>query len=1377
MPANPPVPRRTRTLAGFARWALALMLALWLLAAALWGLLHGWIVPRIDQWRAPVQTWAAQRLGVPVHIAAIAARAVPGGLRIELADVQLPQLRPVARPVSAPAPEGADRLAADALQLPRVVVTLSLRALLRLGVEQVYVEGAQLHLQRSRDGAVHLAAAAPGAGGASVLDWALAQTELVLRGGTLVWHNAGVPAPPLRLHDVDLVLRNSAWRGQRQHSLRLDASPPPGWGARFTVMGQFRAHPATHASGWQHLNGQAYAEFAHVDFSRLTPALLPWLDAYHSAAPLPQGPGALRAWVDVRRGRPVAAVADVALARVQWPRRGQLAPWQMHNITGRMRVRQQSGPHAWHLAVQELAFTTDDGLHWPRSNWHARWQPARTAAGGGHLPAQGRLQTDRADLAVLAQLAQRLSLPAPWQTRLGAVQLAGQLHGVQVDWRGPWQQWQHYQARGAVRGLSLHHSGMGGVQALDAQFSLHPGGGQAQLSMGRAARLSLPSVFAEPDIAVQQLSATAHWRVAGEALDVRIPDLRFANADAAGQARVHWRSGAAGAPRLPGVLDLQGRLHRADATRVHRYLPLSIAPEARDYVRQAIRAGRSGDVRFTVRGPLAHLPFADPAHPGTFRIAAQVQGVHYDYAPAALLPPGQSTWPALHALAGELVFDKAALRVRAAHAQRLGAYALPLPAIEADIADLSAPMVQVRAQAQGALADMLALVKASPLSEMTGQALQHSQGSGPAQLAVQLHLPIDALERSRVQGSVTLVGNTLQWHPDSPRLHALRGVVQFSETGFALKDIQAHALGGPLQAEGGMANDDALHLRIHGTASADGLRAEAEAAPGREAAALLHHAQGQTPYRLLLGRHGGQWHIDLHSDLQGMALHLPAPLGKTADAAVPLHFARHIAAAPTAAPPGADAPLLHERISAQWGASEASGGALVYERSLHAASGQVARVLRGSIRLGPRGQGDAALPAHGVQAHITLPQLDLDGWLAWLARADAAPPFGDDGAAALSPYAPYLPAQWTLRVAQLRAGGRPWHDAAANWARQGAHWQGRLSARELDGHLAYHPGDAGEPAGRIVARLAHLNLPARLPGIQAAAPPPDTAAQPPRTFPALHVTVQDLQLAGQPLGQLHVQAHNHSADRHWHLERFDVHTPEAQWRASGHWNPRAQHSQLQFHLQLHDAGQLLTRWGLAGVFAQGHGSVQGAAQWHGTPLAPDWRSLSGNIRLDVQNGQFLKAEPGLAKLLGVLSLQSLPRRLALDFRDVFSNGFAFDFLRGDAHIRHGTAHTRNLHMQGVNAAVRLHGSADLAHATQDVHVSVIPEINAMTASLAATAVNPAVGLGSLLAQALLRNPLSAATTRQFHVHGGWSDPQVTQLPRRHVRNTTPTAAQ
>ena len=89
----------------------------------------------------------------------------------------------------------------------------------------------------------------------------------------------------------------------------------------------------------------------------------------------------------------------------------------------------------------------------------------------------------------------------------------------------------------------------------------------------------------------------------------------------------------------------------------------------------------------------------------------------------------------------------------------------------------------------------------------------------------------------------------------------------------------------------------------------------------------------------------------------------------------------------------------------------------------------------------------------------------------------------------------------------------------------------------------------------------------------------------------------------------------------------------------------------------------------------------------------------------------------------------------------------------------------NLQMKGVNAAVMLAGSANLEHETQDISAVVIPELNAGGASLMASFVHPAVGLGSFVAQYLIGKPLQAAATQQFHISGSWYDPKVEKVQR------------
>jgi uncharacterized protein YhdP len=251
--------------------------------------------------------------------------------------------------------------------------------------------------------------------------------------------------------------------------------------------------------------------------------------------------------------------------------------------------------------------------------------------------------------------------------------------------------------------------------------------------------------------------------------------------------------------------------------------------------------------------------------------------------------------------------------------------------------------------------------------------------------------------------------------------------------------------------------------------------------------------------------------------------------------------------------------------------------------------------------------------------------------------------------------------------------------------------------------------------------------------------------------------------------------------REWRLNRLSLTTPDLNFVASGNWaaidaqaaapgGPRPaaganerRRTAIKFRMDIADAGQALSRLGMKDVVRRGRGTMEGTVAWAGSPLALDYPTLTGNFNVSIESGQFLKADPGLAKLLGVLSLQALPRRLVLDFRDVFSEGFAYDFVRGDITIQQGVAATNNLQMKGVNAAVLMEGKADLGRETQDLRVIVVPEISASSVALVATVINPAVGLGTFLAQMVLRQPLIKAATQEFHIDGTWTDPRITRV--------------
>nr|WP_226858229.1 YhdP family protein [Diaphorobacter aerolatus] len=1221
-------------------------------------------------------------------------------------------------------------------------------------------------MRRDAAGRIHVAGL-PIEGGASsddspALDWLFSQGEVAIMHGKVRWTDELREAPPLELTDVNLILRNGTWR----HRIRLDATPPAGWGERFSVRARFREPILSAGRGnWKSWSGQIYADLPNGDVSRLNEY------ADLGALTVGEGEGAVRAWIDVRGGKITGGLADVALKQVRATLGRKLEPLALQSVRGR--VGAQQFDNGFEIDVQHLSFVADDGLSWPDTTLYFRQTGAHASNPAAE---QGELRASQLDLAVLAQIADRLPLGDAVHEPLRKLAPRGVARNVKANWHGPLSAPRQYQADGLIEQLTMGSSGkvgdtVPGIRNARVQFTLTQAGGNAALAVSDGA-LTFPGVFEEPSIPMQQLSANVNWQIDGERIAVDVQNMKFANADAAGEARIAWHTAdprkSSSGSRFPGVLDLSGSASRADGTRVHRYLPLGIPEHTRHYVRDGVNAGVATGVQFKVKGNLHDFPFSKPGQ-GDFLIAAQVRNVNYTYVPASLQAAGELPWPQLTGLSGELVFNRSNMQIRNANGTLGGLDQVKVRNANAEIADLNHPVVGVDANAAGPLADLLELVRKSHITQLTEHALDQAVVTGNAELKLQLSLPLAHIQQSKVQGNVKLVGNDVQFMPDIPQITDARGSVQFSEGGFSIVGVQGRALGGDVKLEGGMGaqpgatagQKPTVQVRAEGTATADGLRAVAPSGP---LAGLAAHATGTTPYAVKVGIRRGVPEVLVNASLQGMAIDLPAPLGKPAQGEMPVRFETRLT------PQSADA-ATPAALQEQLTVDVAHVGAVHYVRQL-ADAGQTARVLRGAIGVGlPAGQA-LRLPESGVTAELMLGDVDAGAWHA-LTGADSTAP-----SSAAAPADPalqgYAPSRILVRARSLAFGGRTLHQLDANVSRQKDSWQITAKSDELSGRIEYRPESDSVPApGLIYARLDRLKLtPTQDDGSVAN----DLLDDEPRTLPALDIVVQNFEMHGRNLGRIEALARNSNTSdgrREWRLAHLNLITPEATFTSSGNWAlvsgagaDAERRTVMNFELDVRDSGELLARFNMPGVIKRGRGKMTGQVAWLGAPLSPDYPSMTGQVSVDMQAGQFLKADPGLAKLLSVLSLQSIPRRLTLDFRDVFSEGFAFDFVRGDVNIERGLAVTNNLQMKGLNAAVLMEGKADLEHETQDLRVVVVPEINAMTASLVATAINPVIGLGSFLAQVFLRGPLIQAATQEFRIDGTWSDPRVEKVARR-----------
>ena len=981
-------------------------------------------------------------------------------------------------------------------------------------------------------------------------DWFFQQTEFVVRNGTVRWTDELRGAPPLALEQVDFVMRN----GARRHALRLDATPPAAWGDRFSLRGIFRQPLLSTRHGrWQDWEGQLHADFTRVDVSQLRRHA-------NFGFEIAQGHGALRAWADVARGQFAGGAADLVLADVSTTLGASLAPLDLRTVSGRVGGKRLPDG-GFEFETQGLQFETREGQRWPGGNVFVSWTPAQ----GTHA-ARGEMRADKLDLFALSQIATRLPLGAATHKALAAYAPKGLVETLQARWQGPLDALQEYQARGrAVRlevaarpaeaAASAPRAGTPGIRGASVDFDMTQAGGKGRLAVQKGA-VDVPGVFEDPVVALDDLGADLQWQVKGQEISVTVNNLKFVNADAQGEGHATWRTGQAPRSRFPGVLDLQATMSRADGARVYRYLPLGVPKTARDYVRESVVQGVASGAKFRVRGNLQDFPFRDPKL-GEFRVTTDVRNVTYAYVPRSVAR-GTATWPALTQLSGELVFEGGGMQVRNAVGSFAGSPGLQVKA-QAQIPEFRTTTVAVTGEVHGPLTQALGIVNGSPLAGITNHALAKASATGNADVRLQLQLPIATIDKSRVQGSVTLAGNDIQITPDTPLLSKARGAVTFTERGFALVGTQARALGGDVRLEGGTrplaagavalpgSPDATVLMRAQGTATAEGLRQAREIG---FVSRLAKDASGSAAYTVTLALRRGVPEITVATSLQGMALQLPPPLGKSAESLLPVRYENALVRESANAPAGAPV-RLQDQLSVEVGRV----ASVVYVRDI---SGAEPRVIRGSVAVGLAPGEAAALPEQGVSANINLGSFNADLWETVLGQATAAAPGA--GASVRAPgngaASGYLPTVMAIRARELLVEGRTLHNVVVGGSRDGLLWRANVDASELNGYVEYRQSSSGLGAGRLHARLARLSI--------AASAAKDVEAlldEQPDNLPGLDIVVDDFELRGKKLGRMEIDAVNRGANvvareggvREWRLNKLNLSMPEAVFSATGNW--------------------------------------------------------------------------------------------------------------------------------------------------------------------------------------------------------------------------------
>jgi uncharacterized protein YhdP len=256
----------------------------------------------------------------------------------------------------------------------------------------------------------------------------------------------------------------------------------------------------------------------------------------------------------------------------------------------------------------------------------------------------------------------------------------------------------------------------------------------------------------------------------------------------------------------------------------------------------------------------------------------------------------------------------------------------------------------------------------------------------------------------------------------------------------------------------------------------------------------------------------------------------------------------------------------------------------------------------------------------------------------------------------------------------------------------------------------------------------------------------------------LDIAADNFEIGKKKLGRLELQAKEQFGN--WGIDKLRLTTADGVLNANGEWNnwKKRPNTKLRFNWEISDMGKALKRLDFGDVIKGGTAEITGQLKWAGSPHEFDIPNLSGSLHLDAKKGQIVQVEPGVGRLFSVLSLQNLPRRLTLDFKDLFSSGFTFDKITADVNIERGIMFSDNFKMDGPTAKVEIKGETDLDKETQHLYIKAKPYISD-TLSLAAFAGGPAVGAAAYIAQKILKDPLNKIAETQYEIVGTWSDPQ------------------
>jgi len=884
-----------------------------------------------------------------------------------------------------------------------------------------------------------------------------------------------------------------------------------------------------------------------------------------------------------------------------------------------------------------------------------------------------------------------------------------------------------------------------GISDLSAAVVFNDGTGKVSIDNQDIA-LSLPMYFDQPlpvinvhgdisfvvnpDINSDSKSGDVNSSLAWKAVS---EDLRLSSLDLNTSATFSL-SGMSGGSRL---IDARATILNANIARLKDYYPTRVMkPKFLKWLQNSMVGGDVVRGRVELKGDLTD--FAPSKGKGHFYAETDMVNATLKF---------KQDWPAVESMDGNLSFTTQALRGRVYQGTIRDAQ---FSDARLYIPDLKNPVAELQANAIGPLADMLDFAQTGPLARFIAKAFGNSTGSGTSRLALDVAVPLTKRLKDKlaIDGEVVLDNARIASKTFGIELESATGNLRFNRRGVVVDDMLVRYQGLPLSVNAiqqSKSGKNINRIRVNGPIALASVM-QSYGIP------MVNQFEGVS-----------DWNIDIDvtrranskkarveftatSDLSGTEFRLPVPLNKKA------------------------AELREVRIYRDFGSQEKDWWfelpGLINTRARVGADRKLESM---AIALGS--SDNNVLPWRGIALHGDTHRVDALGWVKLAMDFQAQRKVREKSNRGAFPLFAKINAR------QMTIGDRVFDELVYIAYRDGTHQVHRVENSLISGEMALRQNpDSDEP---LVMRLTRLDkqLLVALASAEKGSGLTDLVAgevteqlYDPRAIPALDFNVSELIWDNWRFSK--VAMRSVPTDRGMQITALTARQNSMRVSGTGFWEQSnsfgvpAHSTTLDLTASFDNFGRAINEISDVRSFAEGSGEAALSLSWPMPAYAPDLRAIEGRLLFNLRDGRILSVQPGAGRILGLFALQSLPRRINLDFRDITDTGLEYSGVSGNLSISNGKAQTNAIAMSGPVAEILIKGSTGFVDKTYDQTIDVLPRVSGALPLLGVLSGGPAAGVTALLADGVLRGigvNLDEIGRRRFTLTGSWEQPVWTTI--------------